>query len=244
MNKSIECVRKTKPIWASVNSLTSSRIIVTVYPSKTIWQSSGIVLQIDYQHDPGLPNPTVKELEPGNELPEQCPDRHIQGDSTFCLGLDKINVATFQDAEKWWDLLRQYLKLQDTAEKTGIWPPQNALDHGGAGKYHKLALDIAKEIGFEEEYLNAYLDQKSWITDKFLRISDKHGNPINGRAICPCGCKKQGRPQVRRSCKHRYKIAKLVFCEKKRRELLVEYWKKIKSDGVKCCGKMRTCKLR
>lgn len=191
------------------------------------------------------------ELVLGTCFPARCPERHIQYDETFCLGLRYITVEDADDAKQWWEQLRQFLRLQGVAERTGIWPPEHALDHGDAGKFHEQALAIASELGIDEEYKTARLNEPSWITDPNLRLLGRRDEPINGRAPCPRGCRdrcmaigKRSRPMLRRNCDHRAKLLELVLLERKRRAALAEYWAHVRGQGIQCCGRMRSCELR
>ena len=180
------------PAWFSIETSSSLFLVGTAYVPGTLWSGSGVKLHIQ-----GYSTLSVREESPGTKFPARCPERHIQRDQTFCLGLHTLEVVSDETAIQWWEQLRQYLCCQSIAEKTGIWPPAHALDHGGAGEWHEKALIAARELGFEEEYAAAYLGEPSWITDPNLRFFDKKGNPINGRAPCPRGCKHKSRGRVR-----------------------------------------------
>lgn len=195
----------------------------------------------------GFPAPSVGELRPGTALPARCPERHIQHDQTFCVGLRPITITTTREANDWWRQLEQYLRCQGAAQSTHVWPPNHALDHGGAGIHHERALKIAAELEITEEYLSARLDEPSWITSRDIRLLDKRDRPINGRAPCPRGCRVKGRPAhavLRRNCPRRSKLLALVIEERKRRHELKRYWDFVKTQGVVCCGTMRDCPLR
>lgn len=234
------------PSWFVVASRTERRIEGAAFVSGTPWAKSGVALRIF-----DFPAPRVGELVLGTRFPARCPERHIQDDETFCLGLRYISVKDADDAKQWWEQLRQFLRLQGVAEQTGIWPPEHALDHGGAGAFHEQALTIATEFGIDEEYKAARLNEPSWITDPDLRLLGKRGEPINGRAPCPRGCRdrcmikgKRSRPMLRRNCDHRAQLLELVVLERKRRAALAEYWDYVRQQGLQCCGKMRSCELR
>ncbi len=208
----------------------------------TVWEKTGVEL-----HIAGFTSPVVREKNPGSKFPARCPERHIQRDMTFCLGLHQLNVNSDVIAKQWWEQLRQYMFCQSTAERTGIWPPAHALDHGDAGIFHEKAIIAARELGVSEEYAKAYIGEPSWITDPKLHFFDAQGNPINGRAPCPIGCRyknRQNRPVLRKDCNKRALILDLVTSERKRQERLKAYWEQARTDGEVCCGKMKICGLR
>lgn len=208
----------------------------------TPWTRDGVALRLE-----GVTEVRVREQVPGTCFPAYCPERHIQGDNTFCIGLRRPSILSQADAHGWWDQLRQYLICQAVAEQTGVWPPVHALDHGEAGKHHERALQIAEQLGICEEYAAARLNEPSWITDRHLRLLDKQGKPINGRAACPRGCKARSRttrPILRRDCDKRLLLLELVQCERMRRAALAQYWDDIRRADSVCCGRMRSCELR
>lgn len=199
--------------------------------------------------------PVVGESVPGTGLPARCPERHIQGDRTFCTGLHYISVNSRKDAAAWWRQLEQFIMCQGVASKTGRWPIHQALDHGDAGKHHERALALAADAGVEDEYAAARLGDPSWLTDPKLRLFDKKGLAINGRAVCPRRCRRTARgrsvPMLRTDCEHLSKpgcykrrlLVELAFEESRRREALAKYWRDVIASGGKCCRTMRGCPL-
>lgn len=230
------------PSWFAVERRSNNRLVGLARVPQTPWANEGLRLSIA-----GDRMPHVGEETPGTTLPARCPERHLQEDLTFCVGLRRIEVDTADGAARWWEQLRQWLRCQGVAERTGVWPPAHALDHGEAGIHHEQALEIARSIGLEEEYAAAWLGEPSWITDRFLHIVDRNGAAINGRAPCPRGCRRRASrnaPILRRSCGRRAQIARLVWAEKLRRKALDEYWRHVRASGTRCCGTMLSCPLR
>ncbi len=230
------------PAWFSIEVVDNNALIGHARVPKTPWVKNGLHLRIF-----GDPKPRVSEKTPGTDLPARCPERHIQWDQTFCLGLRYIDVCSATEAAQWWEQLRQFLACQGVAERTRIWPPGHALDHGDAGRHHERALALAAEAGVEEEYAAARLDEPSWVTDSRLRLFDKKGHPINGRAICPRGCLHRARGRqvkiLRVDCPKRKLLVELAFTERLRRVALAEYWKHVFNEGTLCCRSMRSCPL-
>ncbi|WP_363315122.1 E2 domain-associated cysteine-rich protein [uncultured Agrobacterium sp.] len=230
------------PSWFEVERQGHQKLIGVAKVPQTPWAGGGLRLSID-----GVRSPHVGEETPGTALPARCPERHLQEDRTFCVGLRRLEVDGPDAADRWWEQLRQWIRCQGVAERTGVWPPNQALDHGEAGVHHERALELARSIGLEEEYAAAWLGEPSWITDPDLRIVDRRGGPSNGRVPCPRGCRRlasRNAPILRRKCARRGEIARLVWLERLRRKSLDEYWRHVRASGTKCCGTMLTCPLR
>lgn len=243
---SVQFLIEQCPEWFTATASGASAIEGVARVPGTVWSATGVALQIS-----NFPRPTVGEQVPGTIFPARCPERHIQENRTFCLGLRYLEISDRTIASQWWEQLRQFLWCQSVAEVTGVWPPAHALDHGDAGEFHERALIIARELGIEEEYAAARLNEPSWITSPDLRLLNKRDDPINGRAPCPRGCRAKcmniswrGRVKIRRKCQKREKLLELVRLERKRRAALAEYWSYVRASGTICCGRMRTCELR
>lgn len=230
------------PAWFQTRHSSAVEIVGVARVPATSWAIDGIELKII-----GSGTVRVGETVPGTRLPARCPERHIQGDTTFCLGLRRPTIDTVEAAAAWWEQVRQYLRCQAVAARTRVWPPAHALDHGDAGRHHERALALAKEAGVMEEYIAAWLGEPSWLTDPLLRFVDKSGNPINGRAVCPRGCRRRASrnaPILRRSCAKRRLLADLVHSEQRRRATLDDYWRIVLNDGTQCCRTMLSCPIR
>ncbi|ACG80259.1 conserved hypothetical protein (plasmid) [Phenylobacterium zucineum HLK1] len=229
------------PGWFAIQN-TDGDIIGDAHPRDTIWEANGIRLRIFSRSD----RLGAAEVTPGTLLPVRCAERHIQADQTFCLGLDALPVETGDDAKVWWTHMEQWLQVQSIAAQTGRWPAHHALDHGHAGELQLAAQNLAAELDLTEEYAQAHADKPSWITDRTLGIAFDDGKPMNGRLACPEGCTKgrRRRPVLRRKCKKRAGIARLVALERERRRALDQFWASERLLGRGCCGTMLSCPLR
>ena len=250
MKSAVRWLAEIAPAWFTNVSETRDVLVGQARVPKTPWAACGLALKIQ-----GTVEPRVGEAIPGTALPARCPERHIQGDRTFCTGLRYISVRSRQDADSWWRQLEQFLVCQSVASKTGRWPVQQALDHGDAGKHHERALALAAEAGVEVEYAAARLGDMSWLTDPRLRLFDNKGLPINGRAVCPRRCRRTARgrsvPMLRTDCESlskpgchkRQLLVELAFEESRRRKELAKYWRDVIASGEKCCRTMRGCPM-
>lgn len=242
MKSAILYLADTAPAWFSIEKSNRDSLVGHARVPKTPWACDGLHLHIF-----GREVPRVREEVPGTDLPYRCPERHIQGDETFCLGLRYLTVQSAEKAHQWWVQLNQFLRCQGVAELTRVWPVKHALDHGDAGKHHERALSLAAEAGVEEEYASARLGERNWLTDPKLKLFDKKGRPINGRALCPRGCRKRARGRLirtlRTDCEKRQLLVDLAYTENLRRKALDRYWKAVFASGEKCCRTMRGCPL-
>lgn len=242
MRSAASLLLDTSPDWFRPDEVSDTGLVGIARVRGTPWAVNGIELAII-----GRQRVSVGELVPGTLLPARCPERHIQGDFTFCVGLDPKPIDLLETAIQWWEHLRQYLRCQGVADRTRVWPPAHSLDHGDAGRFHERALTLASSAGVEEEYAAARLGEPSWITNPNLRIVDRRGGVINGRAVCPRGCRRRASrnaPVVRRDCERRQMLSDLVHAEQQRIKALAKYWQYVLNDGTRCCRTMLACPIR
>lgn len=93
-------------------------------------------------------NVSAQEKTP-DRLPARCPERHINGDGTFCMywqGEMSLKIDSEEAARTWWSTLLGYLKLQERAEKLKRWPDDNAWAHGNAALHQQKAIAAAARI--------------------------------------------------------------------------------------------------
>lgn len=244
MDARLERLRAAAPAWFTpVPGLVGPALIGTARPARTVWAADGLDLCLTASPDAIR----VGEATPGARLPRRCAERHIQADETFCLGLVRLPVGDRIEAGVWWDYLEQWLDLQSIADQTGVWPPDNALDHGDAGALQLQAIELARNLGLTEVCQRAQADLPSWLTDPKVRLVGRDERPINGRRVCPCGCTRRPRrprPVLWRNCPRRAQIIELILLERRRRVALAEYWAGERRCGAKCCGTMLSCPLR
>jgi hypothetical protein len=147
-------------------------------------------------------------------------------------------------ANVWWGLLKEYLKHQRTAEKTGLWPAHAAISHGGAGEFHVQALDSARELGVEQEYSRIFEGERCWIDDGTVRVAKDGARLVNGRSPCPMGCRgRKNRPILRRDCCKGVAVLRLVRSEKYRKLAELQFWRDWQTNGYQCCRTMRKCPM-
>src|SRR5437016_897322 len=85
----------------------------------------------------------VRENGSSSLLPRHCPERHINTDGSFCVGLRAgEGICDAITARQWWDKLQVFLICQETAHETGDWPKYAELSHGAAGQYQRRAEEV------------------------------------------------------------------------------------------------------
>ncbi|MCS3695032.1 hypothetical protein ABIF07_000230 [Bradyrhizobium elkanii] len=182
----------------------------------------------------------VYERARGKTLPTCCPDRHINADSSFCLGLragEGINSAT---AAAWWTKLHAFLLCQETATETGLWPSGAQLSHGDAGDVELLAEQAAAEAGAGAAYRDAVEFDIGPIAAGLSKVNKATGRLRNGRSSCLCGRKhRTGKPLLRRECQ---RLGCPIELELRRRAEVDRFWRSMSS--LPCCGTMLECPLK
>lgn len=195
------------PTWFLPTTLGPDFIEGAAHLPGTVWNTAGLALRITLGR-----YPAVSETVPGTHLPRQCPERHIFPDSSFCMSLRPALATSQAAAERWWDDLAQYVMCQSVADATGLWPLHNGLDHGDAGRFHGLALELAEKLGIADEYFAIHDGQLA-------------------------GFSQTTRDRFRCSAL----FQRLLGYERARCKCLADYEFKAGISGVACCGSMRNC---
>jgi hypothetical protein len=173
-------------------------------------------------------------------LPAFCPDRHINADGSFCLGLRAGQTISNSTAHIWWEKLKVFLLCQETSHETGQWPPDAQLSHGEAGEIEEQAEKIARSIGMLGDYQNAVRFDTGLIAAGLAKVNRSTGQLRNGRGVCLCGrVDGKGKSLLRRDC---HKIGCPVELEFVRRLATDNFWKSF--EGRVCCGSMQGCPLK
>lgn len=170
------------------------------------------------------PRLTVREDVAAAKLPLGCPERHINGDGTFCMGRGAGFVKWPRcgaEAEVWWENLKGFLGLQLIAASARRWPK-------GYGWRHGAAAAIEERLEIREAQLPRGVVEVA-------RSAARGIPPPRGRRPCPCG---SGRRFDR--C-HIRDVAALL--ELRGRMLLAERQYVIAWDRP-CCGTMKDCPVR
>ncbi|ASY56646.1 MULTISPECIES: E2 domain-containing protein [Sinorhizobium] len=187
---------------------------------------------------------TVRERVPGTRYPATCHERHIQSDHNFCIGVKAGEGITTRDhAVVWWGLLEKYLRLQRVAERTRRWPAQQEIAHGDAGLHQLAALQAARQLGLEDDYMRMLEGERKWFASPWPKV-DERQKLRNGRAPCPAGCRRNGKAILRIDCCSRDPVVTLLKEERLRRKAIERFWRVSLALGEECCGTMLKCPLQ
>ena len=186
----------------------------------------------------------VREKPDCQLLPAFCPQRHMNLDGSFCLGLNAGHALADRDIRrKWWNKLHVFLTCQDTAWETRSWPASIELSHGNTSVTEVQSEEVAEELGLLEETQEAVRNKSGMIARAVDLINPAADRLRNGRRPCVCGRRgKNGRTKLRRECRRDGDIC-LVFLEAQRREEEISFWSAL-SGTHECCGTMNDCPLK
>lgn len=206
---------------------------------------------------------TAREHTP-NRLPGFCPQLHINGDGTFCLGWNGAGLLAVDDeasARLWWARLHGYLRLQQRARRLGHWPDREWA-HGNAAGYQNEAEVAAAQLG-EDFIEDLYADkfEATWCGRihpthgrmlqvfregiPFYKVSERHQRVLNSRQACVCVKGDIKRHRRLRSCGEHLKFA-FDFAVALRNWVSAEdeFWRALAKTSATCCGRSATCRLR
>jgi Prokaryotic E2 domain/Cysteine-rich domain, C-terminal to E2 domain len=241
-------LRVSAPDWIQVEAETADTFLVRAQP--TGHQTRTPTRCYNLYIEAARPVVAVRESSPGALLPVCCPERHINVDSTFCLGVTTdTDVLDGETAGQWWSRLNQYLRCQDYAHRLRKWPIGHGLSHGGAGEIEVIAENVARRMGLLDEYREGVQLGRGWVGGPLPRIAKDGSRLVNGRLPCPRNCvDKNRRPRLRRECLRACsmgdQLPKLVALERRRRLETERFFDELRNKGIQCCGTMNCCPLR
>jgi hypothetical protein len=236
---SLAALARCCPTWADFRSIDGREAhvdVVAVRASKTFTRL--FELRLVHLSD----DISVFERVIGSTLPTCCPERHINPDGSFCIGLRAGEGITDETAPAWWDKLHAFALCQETAAETGFWPSEAQLSHGGAGEVELAAEDAADQLGLRAVYREAVAFDTGLIASGLRKIAARTGTLRNGRSACVCGrTDRRGHILLRRDC-HRSGLGCPIVFEHRRRVMVDRYWRSLRGH-VTCCGTMQECPL-
>jgi hypothetical protein len=186
---------------------------------------------------------SLKEAAAARLLPRSCPDRHINPDGTFCLGLRAGHLIDDANrADEWWGKLLVFLTCQETAHETRSWPDYAQLSHGDdAAEIQIDAEELAWKLGLYDEYKETLRGNSGTIAALARRVDPNTMHLRNGRSACACGrSDKRGRRLLRRQC-WKADLKCLPVLERRRQEAVKQFWATF--SGTPCCQTMDGCPL-
>lgn len=203
--------------------------------------------------DASAPIPEVREQTPAR-LPAFCPNRHINGGGTFCMGwqtADPLSIADEATAAVWWARLLKYLRQQEMARKLRRWPAGEEWAHGDAAVHQWRAEACARALGpgFEQALRARRLNittRRGGAGFRALRdgprclysVWSKSERVATLGQRCFCG---SGR--TLRSCAdHADRASELVAALMAWERAEAAFWEEAR--GRPCCGTLFSCPLR
>lgn len=230
----IDLLDETKPDWATVVERAEHKLIVDAEPRKL---SGAPGQRYRLVVDTTTPAASVSEVASERILPPSCPERHINGDSTFCLGLNRRAILTPDDGFAFWLGLRGYLLAQQFAEKHKRWPPGRGLSHGRAADCQIEAEVAAQHCGLADEYAVALNYGEGWLAGTLPEImpgscNGEHSPTDDGACIV-----------IDTDCGQCAAVLLLIAHERNRREAEIDFANHARMWRP-CCNTMPNCPVR
>lgn len=219
----LTAVEASAPDWTTDLTRSGDRLLLTAQPRRPSGRP-GRIYRLRIEGDPlkvcEAPDPRVHRL-----LPTLCPERHVNGDGSFCLGLRPFAVQA-DELDAFWATLRAYLLCQDFAAAQGRWPSGRWLSHGNAAYRQIEAETAAAEAGLSERYRRALEFGEGWLA----------GDLTPRRPVCLT--------RVRPATARRKALEALVDAERRRRAAEAAFAEALFCWGNRCCRTMHVCPLR
>ncbi|MBB3693537.1 E2 domain-containing protein [Sphingomonas sp. BK580] len=183
----------------------------------------------------------VGERSPGTRLPRRCPELHVNGDSSFCLGRRGYRVEDAGELAVFWQDLGEWLVNEQRAERRGRWPAGRWLSHGPAAADRQADAEAgAAAIGMADEYARCIEVDDGWFAERLK----EGGRRVRRGAACPRGCLDlTGSPVRFDACRHRASVERVLAAERARRQAEADYFAAARRAGYRCCGRMPGCPL-
>lgn len=163
----------------------------------------------------------ARETHRGSHFPDACPERHINSDGSFCLGLEGY-TADAESAPRFWEALRAFLLCQEFARARRLWPTGRWLSHGREAASAQLEAEAAAAAcGLGERYRRA-LEFRS------------------GRLAGDLSCTAQ-RIATATDSPRRSALLRLLHAETTRRRAEADFARDLLAWGFRCCGTMEHC---
>jgi hypothetical protein len=235
VSSAIDFIAGEAPAWAVIKKRRTSSLKFTAQPERD--GGTKTRLYVLYAEMNAKGDVSLRELMVGKLLPRFCPERHINSDSTFCLGLRAgSGIDSGEVAQKWWSKVWLFLSCQESAANTGRWPPHAQVSHGDAAEIQLAAEQLAETLGLRDEYANAVEFGSGRIAGDVVQFNAARNVLRNGPVSCTCE-----RAGMCVECPNKsYEC--LIALEAKRRAAQEEFWRV--HQGEPCCRTMHDCPLR
>ena len=203
---------------------------------------------------------SARELVGHTTLPAFCPDRHINGDGSFCLGWGRDDPGTVINeaaARRWWAAVYQFLTRQAGANTRGVFPgTEHGRAHGGAAVHQAKAEQAAARMGpafAERAAAGKFIVRRDsrpgqhrlelWCgTERLARVSTRSKALVSGRTPCPCGTAPER--DVSACDDHAQVLATYMLEDYATKLADKRYLDACAAAGHSCCDTLRSCGLR
>lgn len=203
---------------------------------------------------------SVRELPEHATLPAFCPDRHINGDGSFCLGWGRDHPSAIGDeaaARRWWASVYQFLTRQVGANARGVFAgAEQGWAHGDAAVHQAKAEQAAQRLGTafaERAAAGEFVVRKDprpeggrlelWCgVDRLARVSTRSRTLVGSRAVCPCGSVPMR--DVSACGDHAEALATFMLESHACKVADKKYLDACAAAGYACCETLQTCGLR
>ncbi len=190
------------------------------------------------------------------QLPAQCPERHINEDSSFCLYWrdgPAIYTSREEGAVEWLNALISFLQTQIEVDFTRTWPADRAWAHGDAAKHQQSAEAAGGAIGprfvrwIRSRRLSTARNGLALLLDgKRIAARAKNVYPprlINRRGLCPCNTSRNGYPITIRRCTHQPALLDIIQELTAMQHRESEVLERLREAKTVCCGTVDDCPL-
>lgn len=203
---------------------------------------------------------SVRELPGHTVLPAFCPDRHINGDGSFCLGWGRDNPRTITDettARRWWAAVYQFLTRQAGASARGVFPgTEHGRAHGDAAVRQAKAEQAAARLSTafaecvaagkfvvrQDPRPGQHRLELCCGTERIARVSTRSKALVGGRTICPCGATPER--DISDCDDHAQALATFILEHHACKVADKKYLDACAAAGHVCCDTLQACGLR
>ena len=182
-NEALSYLVKTSPVWVKLADTSENSFEIEAELSSdaktklklTVYTNNGIV--------------NVREKLPGTALPKFCPERHINLDSSLCIGLSAgAGINSPRTADEWWGKLRTHLGCQQFANKYRKWKLFHALSHGSSAEQQRQMEELANSLGWNDEIELGIFRRKGWIAQDIPDSCEALRRWFRDQENCPRKC--------------------------------------------------------
>jgi len=202
----------------------------------------------------------VQEQKASPQLPQCCPDRHINPGGTFCLGWKDDSPSEVRDeaaARRWWSAVVRFLSRQINASYRRKWAGQEYdRAHGDAAVHQAAAEAAAEKLGPNfsgrarrgdftvrlDEHLRGPRIELWGDGRRLARITKRGGSLVGGHTYCPCD--PSGKIEISRCQDHAEHLESYISSYYRWCISEEKFMQDLANHGIPCCGTLDSCGLK